>query len=226
MKRTFNAAFFASLKEKLPLIELFVDDLTVLESFILGFCLNNSEEIEIDFLIDLKTKNLAEFFNELRKKDSPEVINQISQQNKAFDQIGISKEEDFSNQLKNIAIPSLPSSLQNFQNFSKELVGNPSNERANFHNNLIDYNLKNEKIEEINENLSKNFIKTMMEEEEKDYKESIELKEKREAEEIVCKICLKRLMEKDYFLLDNCSDIFHRECISFYVKNEVRKKNN
>lgn len=111
----------------------------------------------------------------------------------------------------------------------------PSYERKNpyaFHsiNRFLKNHEKNEKIaneeeiEDMNEKLSREYIKKMREEEEKEYKELMELRRQKDGEQMVCSICLEGLMEKDIFLLNNCSDIFHRECIAFYVKNEVKRK--
>ena len=85
-------------------------------------------------------------------------------------------------------------------------------------------NENEEEYEDVNEKLSREYIKKMREEEEKEYKELMELRRQKDGEQMVCKICLEGLMEKDIFLLNNCSDIFHQECIAFYVKNEVNRK--
>lgn len=143
--------------------------------------------------------------------------------------------------------PSLSSPLQKSQNsfenqkakfeanFSNYL--NTLNEKGNPHSfNFIKNNLENEINEEeeekkedsfyedMNEKLSRDFIKKMVKEEEKEYKQLMEMKEEMDEEDMICQICLEGLMKKDLFLLNNCSEIFHQECIASYVKNEVRAK--
>lgn len=83
--------------------------------------------------------------------------------------------------------------------------------------------LKDEwKWEEKNEKLSENLIKKMMEEEEREHREIMKIKEEIDKERMICQICLEKLLEKDLFLLNNCTDIFHQECIAIYVKNQVK----
>lgn len=39
---------------------------------------------------------------------------------------------------------------------------------------------------------------------------------------MICKICYDEFGEEDLFLLSNCSDYFHKDCLQMYLRTEIQ----
>lgn len=74
------------------------------------------------------------------------------------------------------------------------------------------------------EKLSEELIEQLKIEEEIEKSRIQKMKEEQQNGNVTCSICLEKLTEKDFLVLEGCEHLFHVECVALYSKDAIKSR--